>query len=122
MMIELVQRLLSGDANVPRQMEEARRFWTAFFEEHGAKPAAEIGRELNLAQSRFNTIFGGNWPFAKEMMPVTCLGTIYGADDEMDEGRRELARKMIAVMGTDAVSVEVHGYVREAAALFGLDD
>lgn len=114
-MISVFARLLSGDAAVVSIFASAKGFWVDFFHEHGTCSQEELARLLSNAQTRFyRQVAPEDYAFAKEIMALTAIGTLYEETDGFDENEG-LARRLISAFRESSVSVEVKGRLLDAA-------
>jgi hypothetical protein len=121
-MIELIQKLLSGDPNIPAQMEKAKSFWDDFFEQYRDLPVKDLAKKLSLRQARFESdVFDSNRFLAKMLMPVTCLGSIYNVQTGWDENL-DLAVKTVQAFAESSCSLEVKSATEQAVGLYMLGD
>jgi hypothetical protein len=121
MLETLFARLLVGDVDIPGQFAAAKSFWDAFFIEHGHKPEAELAKVLTITQSRFYTkVVPDDYQFAKLIMPLTAIGSLYDRDSGFSKKKRALACKLVAAFEQSGVSVEVKGsYLHYARTIYG---
>jgi hypothetical protein len=121
MLETLFVRLLAGDAGIPGQFAAAKFFWDAFFIEHGDKPEAELAKVLTVTQSLFYTkVAPGDYDFAKLIMPLTAIGSLYDAGTGFQGDNLALAWKVVRAFEQSHVSGEVKGsYLHYARAIYG---
>jgi hypothetical protein len=119
-MQELFLRLISGDQELPKQFKEAKRAWGEFIEEFGALPTSELAEKFSIHQARLEWPFEQNRPFAKEMLPLAGLATLWS---EKKDGfdNPVLAKKIVDAMKKSTMSWEVvHTYLDAALKIFPL--
>jgi predicted HicB family RNase H-like nuclease len=118
----LVQKLLDGDKKLAVLFQNAKTFWKDFFKKNSQRPVAAIAKGLGLEQHAFEAIFEEDYGrnFAKEMMPLTCLGSLY--DEHVGFENRQLAKKVVEAFRESLVSIEIKGaHLKAATRLFPLD-
>jgi hypothetical protein len=126
-MLSLVERLLNGnDPKLPGQLAGTKEFWLEFFEKHKNSSEATLAKALGDAQVPYEWLFGPDRsrPFAKEMMPVTCLGTLYAESTDWEKDKpkdKPFAQKVVRAFRKSLVSVEIKGsYLDDTAKMFDL--
>jgi hypothetical protein len=119
-MQELFLRLVRGDQNLAVQFKEARKSWNEFIEEFGGLPVSELADKFSLHQARLEWPFEQNRPFAKEMLPIAGLATLWNEEkDDFDDPA--LARRIVDAMKQSTMSWEiVHTYLDAALEVFPL--
>jgi predicted HicB family RNase H-like nuclease len=117
----LIQKLLDGDKILATRFHEARHFWKVFLKSHSQRPVATIAKKLGFAQHTCETIFDGyGLQFSKEMMPLTCLGSLY--DEDVGTENRQLAKKMVEAFRKSNVSDEIkNAYLETAIRVYFLN-
>jgi hypothetical protein len=119
-MQELFLRLLKGDMQLATQFRNAKRAWDRFIEEYGALPIAELAEKLSMYQARLEKPFEQNRPFAKEMLPIAGLASLWSEERDGYEDP-ELADKLIRAIRNSKMSGEVrHAYLEAALQIFPL--
>jgi len=117
-MSTVIERLMDGDQKIVQQCVAAKKYWEAFFKENPGLSTEQLAQKLDWALFSFKRLFGDDYPFAKEMMPVTCLGALYndGFEDEA------LAMRVVAAFEQSSLPSEVKGaYLRDAKKYYGLN-
>jgi len=111
----LVRKLLSVDANLTECLNKAREFWVSFFDKNSEMSVRALAKELSAKQRAFERIFEER-PFAKQMMPLTCLGFLH------DHQNKHLARKIVkAFECSGTMSSEIRRYLNSAAQVYPFD-
>ena len=121
-MLETISKLTKGDRSVADKFKKAKSFWDVFFEKHRSDSVTQMADALGREQSTFENLLDWDRAFAKEVMPITCLASLY---DEYKgfEDNRSLAIKAVKAFSESMVSVEVKGgHLRDAVVLFNLED
>ena len=124
MLETIFSRLLVGDADIASQFAAAKPFWDEFFIEHGDKSEAELADVLTITQSRFYTkVAPGDYDFAKLIMPLTAIDSLYDAGTGFQGDNLALAWKVVRAFEQSHVSGEVKGsYLHYARAIYGPPD
>jgi hypothetical protein len=79
---DLILRLIEGDKRLAGQFSEAKKVWDEFLEAHGHLSTAELAKKMTLRQSTLESAFDGDRPFAKEMLPLTCLASLWSREED----------------------------------------
>jgi|SRR5882672_1716685 len=117
-MQSVIKALLEGDPRVASHFKAAKRFWKKFFDENRDASETELRERIGAAQFAFEQAVGKGG-FAKEIMPLTALGTLYSEDN----GFEEIAERVLRAFKGSSVSMEVQGgALKRAAAIYGLED
>jgi hypothetical protein len=121
-MIETITKLSKGDQSVAAGFKKAKQFWEKFFEVHRNDSVKDLARALGNEQSAFENLLDWSRAFAKEVMPITCLASLY--DERAGfEDNRSIAVKVVKAFQQSMVSIEVKGgYLRDAVVIFNLED
>jgi hypothetical protein len=120
-MIGTIEQLLAGDESVVRHFQDAKAFWSEFYEKHASDDDEALAKAIGNAQSGHEMAFGGDRYLGKECMPYTALGTLYDTGKGF-ENNRSLAIRVVAAFMASFVSLEVKGATRDAAILYNLDE
>ncbi|GGE98152.1 hypothetical protein [Sphingomonas prati] len=119
-MIDVFEALLKGDATYPAAFMRAKVFWDEFFAEHSGVGDAELKTAVEGAQIPFQWAMeevGLTAPFAKGIMAVTCVGSLY------DDGfaAPELAARVVEAMRTSrSLSLGIGSSAEEVSRLYQL--
>src|SRR5437879_3794086 len=119
-MQDLILRLIEGDKQLAIQFTEAKEIWDEFLETYGHLSTAELAEKMTLRQSTLESPFEGDRPFAKEMLPLTCLASLWSreADGYADPA---FAKKVVNAIETSSMSHEVkNAWLKQALATFPL--
>jgi hypothetical protein len=117
-MQELFQRLIKGDRELAKQFKASRRAWREFLKEFGKLNVDELAEMLAMHQARLEWPFRGNRSFAKEMLPITCLATLWSVKKD-DYNRPKFASKVIEAIRKSTMSWEVKKpYLDRALTIF----
>jgi hypothetical protein len=118
----IIFRLLARDPDILDQFANAKYFWDKFFTEHRNKSEADLAKVLTITQARFHTeIAPSDYQFAKQIMPLTAIGSLYKEGDDFQNDDHALARKVIKAFEQSYASVETKGsYLESARAVYGL--
>ena len=105
----LARKLADGDKGLAVCFQNAKLFWKDFFEKNSQRSVSAIAKELASKQHAFEAIFEDyGRHFAKEMMPLTCLGYLYDEGGDRSKNR-PLARKVVEGFKKSLVSGEIKG-------------
>jgi hypothetical protein len=119
-MISVIGALLDGDAQIAANFKKAKEFWVEFFKEHRGDSLDDLRKAIGDSQWGFEQALGNKSAFAKEIMPLTALGTLYSQTYGFDD-REEFAQRVVQAFKGSAVSVEVQGAaLRRVVAIYGL--
>ena len=110
--VPLVQKLVDGDTDLAIRFKNAKSFWEEFFKKSSHLSGAALAKELGSKQRAFEAIFEDR-QFAKKMMPLTCLGSLYGGHGSFEN--QKLAKKVVEAFKKSLVSIEIKGAYLEAA-------
>jgi hypothetical protein len=119
-MIDVIEGLLKGDAIYPAAFKRAKAFWDEFFAEHANDPEDRLQYAIEGSQIPFQWAMeetGLVAPLAKDIMAVTCVGSLYN-DGFADP---ELARRVVRAMSTSrSLSLGIGSSAEEVGRLYDL--
>lgn len=98
-MIDLIEGLLKGASPYPAAFVRAKKFWDEFFAEHASDDAETLQKAIEDEQISFQWAMeevGLIPPLAKDIMAVTCVGSLYN-DGFVDP---DLASRVVVAMST----------------------
>ena len=123
-MLTAMQRLLDGDQEFTANCRKARDFWKEFLATRENSSVAQLAEDLGRIQSRYERETFEERTLAKEMMALTCIGSLYDeVEDWSDEARKELAIRVAKAFLSSSLSVEAKGSnALEAIRLYFLAD
>jgi hypothetical protein len=120
-MLALIEKLLKGDTRVVSNFQKAVEFWRDFFITRRDLSDADLASEIGHAQSLFEDALQWDRYFAKSILPMSMLASLYDLDNGFGDNRA-LARRTLKAIDRSHVSIEVKGEaVRVAAMVFHLD-
>lgn len=98
-MIDVIESLLKGDNTYPAAFKRAKKFWDEFFVGHANDSLTDLQSAIESEQSPFQWAMeevGLISPLAKDIMAITCVGSLY------DDGftNPALARRVVDAMRT----------------------
>ena len=108
----LIRKLVGGDKELAIRFQNARSFWELFFKRSSQLSVTALAKELGAKQPAFEAIFDDR-AFAKEIMPLTCLGSL--CDEQGRFKDKKLAKKVVEAFRKSLVSIEIKGSHLEAA-------
>lgn len=116
-MSTVIERLMSGDKDIVRQCVATKSYWDEFFRGKKNLSISELAKALEMALFSFKKIFGDDYPFAKEMMPLTCLGSLY--NDGFED--KSFVEKVVRAFERSALPGEVKkAYLKAAVKYYDL--
>lgn len=121
-MISVVDHLLHGNERIASQFQSANIFWKDFFEGHKDWSEDELANELGDVQIMFEwECFGGDRALGKEVMALTCIGSLYDASEGFSD--RAFAKNMVRAFRKSMVSIEVKGiHLDKVEEMYDLKD
>ena len=121
-LLDVFESLLKGERKYPAAFQQAKLFWTSFFDQHAANSDSDLADALDKAQMAFQWKMeevGLEKPLAKDLMALTCIGSLY--NDGFDD--RSLAVRVINILENNrSISLSVRGPATEVKALYGLNE
>lgn len=120
-MLDIIDRLLEGDEDVPAAFVKAKAFWDEFHAAHREDSVETLAQALSDAQMKFEIMLDMNRGLAKGIMALTAIGSLYDAADGISENGK-YAAKVIRGFHGSYVSLEVKSGARRAAKMYNLDD
>ena len=119
-MIDMIESLMKGEPQYPAALKAAKVFWDDFFAEHAGDDDEALQAAIDAAQMRFQWAVekaGLTSPFAKSIMALTCVASMYN-DGFEDQG---LAKRVIAAMvRSKSLSLGIGSSAKEVAVLYDL--
>ncbi|MGO7955550.1 hypothetical protein [Rhizobium leguminosarum] len=120
-MIDIVESLLNGEAKFPAAFKAAKSYWDSFFSEHEDDDDRQLAIALDQAQGSFQWAMedvGLEKPFAKSIMALTCIGSLYR---DGFEDRADLAQRLASIfVNSRDLSLSARGPATQVAALYSL--
>ena len=119
-MIDVIEGLLSGNSLYPSAFARAKIFWDEFFATHADDGDRDLQKAIEDAQVSFQWAVeevGLRSPFAKEIMAVTCIGSLY------QDGFADLAlaeRAVRAMTTSKSLSMGIPNSAEEVRQLYDL--
>lgn len=119
-MLDMIEALMDGDTKYLFALKEAKVFWAEFFSEHASDDDETLMKAIEAAQTSFQWAVeksGLTAPFAKGIMALTCIASLYhdGFEDQ------DLAARAIkAMMDSKMLSTGIGSSAKEVAVLYGL--
>lgn len=123
MLVDVIESMMLGRDEYPKAFKSAQDFWAEFFDEHAEDDAADLAEAVDHAQTdfvwRIESDAGLVPPFAKSIMALTAIGSLYRAGFE---DNRDLAERVIeAFVGSSSLSIDVKAAARDVAQMYSLD-
>uniref|UniRef100_UPI0035CA2FB1 hypothetical protein n=1 Tax=uncultured Sphingomonas sp. TaxID=158754 RepID=UPI0035CA2FB1 len=119
-MIDVIEGLLSGNSLYPAAFAKAKIFWDDFFASHADDSDRDLQKAIEDEQMSFQWAVeevGLTSPFAKEIMAVTCIGSLY----EDGFADRALAERAVRAMITSkSLSMGIPSSAEEVRRLYDL--
>lgn len=119
-MIDIIESLLGGNSPYPAAFARAKIFWDDFFATHANDPEPDLQKAIEAQQIKFQWAMeevGLIPPFAKAIMALTCIGSLY----EDGFANPALAERVVRVMGSSkSLSVGIPSSAEEAGRLYNL--
>ncbi len=123
MIVDVIESMMAGSDEYPRAFRSAQAFWSEFFEEHAEDDAAALSDAIDEAQMPFQWRMeeeaGLSAPFAKTIMALTAIGSLY--QDGFDDNRDLAGRVIAAFVGSSSLSSDVKTSASDVARLYDLD-
>jgi hypothetical protein len=123
-MLTAIMRLLDGDQQFTENCRRARDFWRDFLSTRENSSVAQLAEDLGRIQSRYERETFEERTLAKEMMALTCIGSLYDeVEDWSDDARKAFAIRVAKAFLSSSLSVEAKGSnALEAIQLYFLPD
>lgn len=118
-MIGAIHHLLNGDAALVNQFQNAKAFWDEFLIGKRESSIKQLAHDLALTQRSIEGIFHSR-SLGKELMPYTCLGSLYDPQKGFGDNRR-FAVKIARAFLESKCSIEVEAAVKDAIILYMLN-
>jgi hypothetical protein len=119
-MIDVIEGLMSGSSVYPAAFARAKMFWIEFFATHSGDSASDLQDAIEGEQISFQWAMeevGLLPPLAKQIMAVTCVGSLY----EDGFADRELAKRVAQAMITSkSLSLGIASSAEEVARFYDL--
>ncbi|MVA12971.1 hypothetical protein GOZ78_23490 [Agrobacterium vitis] len=119
-MIDVIESLLAGDSPYPAAFARAKNFWGGFFSTHAADSEPDLQKAIEAQQIKFQWAMeeaGLIPPFAKAIMAITCVGSLY----EDGFADRSLAERVVRVMSSSkSLSIGIPSSAEEVGRLYDL--
>ena len=122
MLVDVVESLLSGAPEYPKAFAAAKPFWDQFFSEHGEADDQGLQQAIDGAQLKFQWAMeneaGLVAPFAKSIMALTAIGSLYsdGFEDQFFANR--VVRRFIE---STSLSLGVKSAAKDVARMYDLE-
>lgn len=123
MIVDVIESMMGGSDEYPRAFRSAQAFWTEFFEEHAEDDGAALAEGIDCAQMPFLRQMRKDAdlsaPFAKSIMALTAIGSLY--NDGFEDNRDLAERAIAAFVGSSSLSGGVKSAAADVARFYDLD-
>jgi hypothetical protein len=112
-MREILECLLQGNLNIPRELENAEAYWVGFFD----RPDTEWSKALTDDQITYFEHRCGGRSRGQEVMGYSGFGHLYDTRRGFGENLKR-AQKLARAFEKSMCSLEVKAYARDAANFY----